>query len=848
MQIHSVELRNLVTFRFAQIKALTATYSDTLQLILGTNGSGKSNLLRQLSPMPPTRSDFVENGYKRLTLSHREKSYILTSDFSRKDSVHSFNQDGVEMNEGGSTEVQKELVRQYLGWNNDVEALCFNTFDFCGMSTGQREALFTRLNPLKIGFILDYAKTLKSQSRTCKNLIARLLDRKVLIEAKLLEPALLKELTAEQKDLQDKTTFFNKMLVKLERPLQDLRSIPEPAQGHSAFDETIGYLHETNLTLQRDSYSWAFVDRKDPSGQILSLEKSLATYDFESAQIETRIVEEQQWLRNLTADLRDYVEEDHLIALRAQISSLDAELHGLIAQKCETPFPIDLLRAEDRILPTLHEILSQFMDGPSTLIPRKGIERKRRLHNHWINVRNEYTRLVRSSLSKCEHYEKSLTYKLSDIPDQPCAKSACPLYANFKSSYDTTQKLLADERRNITLWNQRISTINRYLDLQDTQFRTHAPYVALFQRLSDLISEYAPIQMFFRGSDVLNRIASNPLGFYHQIKAHFTSSQAYYAIPPVEEKLLRLRLELAQSEKMTGMEKEALTKQIADLTEKLENDQVRDWELHLLKEQAEGRIAHIKSFLKALETLDENLDYTQDLITSNFRHHERNKLEWLRDTITKSLNEILSRHSEIQLTLKDQSALQERYKHEILSVLEDTEKERDRIERVVSALDDIPYEYTTKYVNTLLRSANAFIAKVFTYPLYIPSVGKEKSFQYKLPYVADTTDSPDISRCSTAQMEMINLALTLACRQALGLNDYPLFLDEVGKTFDPAHQQKLLDLFVLITDEQLASQLFIVNHHAVIHGGLLNAETLVLSDLNIMKTDSSNRHVVMESY
>ena len=848
MQILSIELRNLVTFRFAQIKALTATYSDDLQLILGTNGSGKSNLLRQLSPMPPTRGDFVENGYKRLVISHRDKVYTLTSDFSRKDSVHSFNQDGVELNEGGSTEVQKEMVRQYLGWNNDVEALCFNSFDFCSMSTGQREALFTRLNPLKIGFILDYAKSLKSQSRTCKNLIARLLDRKVLIEAKLLEPALLRELTTEQKDLQDKTTFFNKMLVKIERPLQELRSIPEPAQGDNSFNEALGLLHETNLKTQRESYSWAFVDRKDPQGQILSLEKTLATYDFESNQITARIVEEQQRLRNLTADLRDFVEEDHLIALRAQISSLDAELHGLLSQKCETPFPIDLLRNEARVLPVLHEILSQFMEGPSTLIPRKGIERKRRLHNHWVNVRNEYHRLIRGALSKCDHYEKSLTYKLSDIPDQPCAKSACPLYANFKSSYDTTQSLLRDERANIASWNHRVRVIDRYLDLQDTQFKTHAPYIALFQRLSDLISEYVPLQMFFRGNDVLNRLAANPLGIYHQIKAHYASSQACYAIPPVEEKLLRLRLELAQSEKMTGLEKDALTKQISDLTERLEVDQHRDWEIHLLREKALGDIDKIQTYIKTLTGLDEALDYTQDLITSNFRHHERSKLIWLRDTITKSLNEILSRHSEIQLTLKDQSALQERYKHEILSVLEDTEKERDRIERVVSALDDIPYEYTTKYVNTLLRSTNAFIAKVFTYPLYIPSVGKEKTFQYKLPYVADTTDSPDISRCSTAQMEMINLALTLACRQALGLNDYPLFLDEVGKTFDPAHQQKLLDLFVLITDERLASQLFIVNHHAVIHGGLLNAETLVLSDLNIMKTESSNRHVVMESY
>ena len=71
---------------------------------------------------------------------------------------------------------------------------------------------------------------------------------------------------------------------------------------------------------------------------------------------------------------------------------------------------------------------------------------------------------------------------------------------------------------------------------------------------------------------------------------------------------------------------------------------------------------------------------------------------------------------------------------------------------------------------------------------------------------------------------------------------------QLDPDFDPTHQQKLLDLFLFICDEHLATQLFIVNHHAVIHGGLMNTETLVLNDTNIMKTENYNQHVVMETY
>ena len=38
--------------------------TSTVQLILGTNGSGKSSLISELSPLPGNGADFTKDGFK----------------------------------------------------------------------------------------------------------------------------------------------------------------------------------------------------------------------------------------------------------------------------------------------------------------------------------------------------------------------------------------------------------------------------------------------------------------------------------------------------------------------------------------------------------------------------------------------------------------------------------------------------------------------------------------------------------------------------------------------------------------------------------------------------------------
>ena len=62
--IHKIILNNYNRFFLNNITRIEYTPKMKLQLILGSNGSGKSSLISELNPLPINKNDFQEDGYK----------------------------------------------------------------------------------------------------------------------------------------------------------------------------------------------------------------------------------------------------------------------------------------------------------------------------------------------------------------------------------------------------------------------------------------------------------------------------------------------------------------------------------------------------------------------------------------------------------------------------------------------------------------------------------------------------------------------------------------------------------------------------------------------------------------
>ncbi len=149
MYIADIELHLAKRLLVRGIKNFKATFSSLYQIILGTNGSGKSYLLSELSPLPGIAKMFEKGGYKKITIHDDGHIFVLTNKFDSGSGVHSFVMDGVDLNENGTGTIQKELVAKYFkGLTPELfSVLTYRKFSrFTEMDTNKRRSYMMMLS------------------------------------------------------------------------------------------------------------------------------------------------------------------------------------------------------------------------------------------------------------------------------------------------------------------------------------------------------------------------------------------------------------------------------------------------------------------------------------------------------------------------------------------------------------------------------------------------------------------------------------------------------------------------------------------------------------------------------
>ena len=207
MLITELKLRKFKRFALSQIDEFTITPTALIQLILGSNGCGKSSLIRQLSPLPASADDFYKDGSKVIHISSRGNNYILQSTFSPV--RHSFiRNDEPDLNPGGSVTVFKELVKQEFGITTDVHDLMIGEELFDEMSPMRKRDWFTKLADTNYDYALSVFNKLKERSRDTVGALKLNKNRLTSETAKLISPE-------EETKLREDTRLIQKELTLL---------------------------------------------------------------------------------------------------------------------------------------------------------------------------------------------------------------------------------------------------------------------------------------------------------------------------------------------------------------------------------------------------------------------------------------------------------------------------------------------------------------------------------------------------------------------------------------------------------------------------------------------------------
>ena len=216
-------LRKLVLHRFKRffltgVEHFVFIPTENITVIAWSNGMGKSSLLSQMSPLPADlKKDYNEGGYKIIEFVIGTDEYILSSGYIGK-SKHSFVKNGIELNQGGTSAVQKQLAEEHLKITPSIFNIMLGVDQLTTMSPSIRKQWFTMLSPVDYTYSIRVWNELRSRARDIVGSIKIAQDDLVKKSAGVIDEKQLSALQEESSKLERSIERLADGLVHLDRP------------------------------------------------------------------------------------------------------------------------------------------------------------------------------------------------------------------------------------------------------------------------------------------------------------------------------------------------------------------------------------------------------------------------------------------------------------------------------------------------------------------------------------------------------------------------------------------------------------------------------------------------------
>jgi energy-coupling factor transporter ATP-binding protein EcfA2 len=818
MKIDRLELYGFKRLMLNNIRHLILTPTSTHQLILGTNGSGKSSILSELSPLPGHSSNFSKDGYKKITISHLGRQYQLNSTF--KTNKHNFLVDGEELNPGGTAEVQKALAFQHFRINNDIRELLTGEVRFSSLAAAERRKWITQISPADYGYAMGAYKRIASKARDQKGALNHLKAR-VTDEIHKLQ------------NLQDVAGLEERSL-KLREELNHL--MLERIPNLPKLDVLKTRLTQLYNNLEEQASQYFRNLAYQPSGKRYRSNDDIA---FDLQRLDTNLHSSQALLHRMGNEYSD---------MEAVVSSVQIEagesLEGLpeliqnqlveLNRLSEAPSlfreltnPTEIQRDWNAIAQDVQLTFRQLPDNAD----------RRFTHDAVRNAQqqiSEQQRVIDNSLAKINQMQARIEAMLE------AKETQCP-----SCKYIWRPGFSEDELAQLEGWKIGHSNTVDQARAKNKDLEAFVEecsgYEGLYQRFRGFVRGYPRLQPLWDHILSNQLLLINPkgnLGLFVQWEQDLELNVRH------EEGRQRLQHYREVQERQSSMGDTAI------FTRRLHT-------LQLEIEEATQQLHHQRHERTHVERYAKKLQLLQDLALK--MENDYNDIERIRAILIDSLrNEVIdetvmSHQIELGGIMRK---LSEKEGQE--GIVRDLEQSRASVELDAKALnllvqalspnEGLIAEQLSSDIGCLVAQLNSIIATIWTYDMTILSCGLDSGeLDYKFPVLFSGSDnmSPDILKTSKGQRQIIDFAFQLTVMLYLNLTDYPLFLDEPGEGFDEQHRVKLMDFVKQLMEMNRHSQLFMISHYASGHGSFTNAEVLVLDSSNISVPGTYNQHAVL---
>lgn len=830
MFITGFKIKDCLYITNKEINSIDSTMRESFQLILGTNGAGKSVLCRLLTAWPPKPKSFRPGGFFELTARSGTDDYLIRYDFAKTVKC-TFIKNDIVLNDKSTTTVQKEMLKEHLGIDQDIYKLVNGDVLFTKMSATERKRWIDKVSPIDMTYVTGVYDRVRKSARDIKGAIKVNTERMHREQTRLDALGLPESIEQEYEALNDKFIVLTKehdannpsaenvtkqisqldeeiksnlaYLVKLGK---DSRRITKQAnvKNFGELDERLTYLrvHDNSLIAKAESImvDVAELDKvmhtfKGPLGRNTEeLNESLndfregirrikETYanglpfmlTYDDYPLAQSMVEFETVVRKLAVDMPSNSKPDWYSRSEAnKVLERRTELTGVVRN-----LDIRLERMNDK----LREMKdTKLIDCPDCK------------HSFHLGFTEEDVRRLEGNIDKAgqvrEGYQKELTLLIEKCKEVDTYREAASYYVTAKSV----------SSRHAGFW----STVEEKGYLGTNPNMLNVDLVRYIETIGDLRSIHITQIEIERIESTLRNMAG--LG-----------DQDVGSIRARRDGLLRER-------------REALELVEANKEETTTLDSFR----RLAFEQ--------KSLMEGIESKMIEIDSCYSAITAAMHH----------DIIREEIDKVVGRLATIRESVNKKKVLSNVIDgiKEQLEEIKQQQEDWHALSLLLSPEKGIIASQVNSYIGGFITIMNQTINSIWSYPVEVQPCkvetgGLDYLFPVDMPTRASSPD--DVSECSKGQQEVINFAFVLAVFQCLDLSHLPLFLDELGSSFDEEHASRLMVYLNRLIDSGTTNQMFMVNHFQAMHGALKNAEVLVLDEDNVTAPVTANEHVKFNS-
>lgn len=816
MEYLHIELKGFKRLKLRNIQHIILKPNNKIQLILGSNGSGKSSLVAEISPLPGNTSDYEKEGFKYIEFKHNNSYYKLRSSFNSTGNEFSFIKDDEELNPGFTMTTYKMLVKQHFNITADIQDILTGVNRFSLMSVSERRSWFTRISNTDYTYAIQYYNRVKDSQRDSTGSIKTLQSRLVQESSKILTPDAEIKLREELKILNEGLTSilemrmpFNKSVSELSRNLDDSSSSMTDQIAHykklrkvfadipENFDlknirEYIAEQQATVYHLNQTSVQLCEELDKD-----ISLHKTIVTNNVSS-------------LEDIDKSIRDYEEE-----------------LGMLYKRIKYNFKFEntqnALSALNSIEAILVEICATISSNEEKQYSRdtyaKAVEAVA-IHQDKVKVGENKLALLLAKRKELEHLK---THDQVECPK--CSHKWTRNYSERDEQFNeeaiaSTIAKMNEYKIALKAYEELVETIKTYLEL----YRSYNSITTSTEALRPLWNYILEKELFFKNPRHISTLLD-------QVKLDL---QYWISIDNINAKLkstLELKSKLDSDQKLN----------LNALENKIEQQNQQLYQINLKIEQAEKAIKTYKLYETTLGQIDDIKNYI-DVTLADYSDTYSDLIDEIRRS---HLNEIIQ-HVQLAITDREQLLskvdIQKALVADIQSQIVTQTERATLLKEAVKALsptEGLIAKGLTGFINHFILQMNSFIKKIWLYPLEVLPVEVEEGEEIDLDYkfivkVNDSFTIPDIAKGSFAMREIIDLAFKIVSMQHLGLENAPLILDEFAASFDHAHRDSAIFAITSLMTSSNFSQIYMISHYANSYGSLKNTDVTVLCPNNIV--------------